>query len=175
MHNKIHQIILLCVAGMGLAACAGGLSSIKQNPPPADDPMIVQSVPPIQLDTSPLHQGSAFLDPQSSPPPSYPKPARESHPISRDALMNIDASQLTALLGAPNFIRKEGKSEVWHYQQQACLGVFYLYAIDPAQDQQGMERLGGRVEWIDMLDHSDHHSNNHATTDSCLVAYAPTG
>lgn len=41
--------------------------------------------------------------------------------------MNLAATGLTAALGRPAFVRKDGATEMWRYDGAACRAFFFLY------------------------------------------------
>jgi hypothetical protein len=44
------------------------------------------------------------------------------------ALIGLSASELSGLIGAPRWIRRESPAEVWQYQGASCILDVYLYA-----------------------------------------------
>lgn len=52
----------------------------------------------------------------AAPPPGEPP-----------GLIGISAGALIVALGAPTFTRKDGETEMWRYDGQACKAWFFLY------------------------------------------------
>ena len=101
----IRRLILLS-AFVTLAACAQ---------PPAPKP-VVAPLPP-----------AAPLPPPAVPIPQQP-PAGEP-----TAYLNLPPANLRGLLGAPQFVRQDGASEMWRYDGASCRAFFFLQG--PAGNQ----------------------------------------
>jgi hypothetical protein len=67
-------------------------------------------------------------------PPPPPPPAQASAAIppapprgEPELYLNMAASGLQAVFGRPAFVRKDGATEMWRYDGQACRAFFFLY------------------------------------------------
>jgi hypothetical protein len=62
-------------------------------------------------------------------PPESPKPARpEEEPLPDvNRLIGLKAEDVTALLGAPGFRRKDAPAEIWQYGDTSCTLDLFLY------------------------------------------------
>ncbi len=68
------------------------------------------------------------------PPPSYADP---------EELLGLSSDEITAKLGKPTLVRRDGDAEVWQYRRVNCVLDLFLY--------------GGRkqVEHVDLRDRGD--------------------
>jgi hypothetical protein len=70
---------------------------------------------------------------KSPPAPSPPVPAGtaaipSAPPRGEPGLyLNMAAPRLQAAFGRPAFVRKDGATEMWRYDGQACRAFFFLY------------------------------------------------
>jgi hypothetical protein len=67
-------------------------------------------------------------------PPAPPSPAAPGVPIppppprgEPDQFSGIGVDRLQVLLGSPAFIRKDGATEMWRYDNSNCHAFFFLY------------------------------------------------
>ncbi len=77
----------------------------------------------------------AVAVPPPSPPPSPPNesgPAKEaSLDIDPDRVLGLDRPAVEALLGEPDFVRRENPMELWRYRHEECAVALFLYAEEP--------------------------------------------
>ena len=66
-------------------------------------------------------KGPAQPVPQASRIPAAPPRGEPAQ------YMNLTATRLTAALGRPAFVRKDGATEMWRYDGAACRAFFFLY------------------------------------------------
>ena len=66
-------------------------------------------------------KGPAQPAPQASRIPAAPPRGEPGQ------YLNMAASGLTAALGRPAFVRKDGATEMWRYDGTACRAFFFLY------------------------------------------------
>lgn len=66
-------------------------------------------------------KGPAQPVPQASRIPAAPPRGEPAQ------YMNLAATGLTAMLGRPAFVRKDGATEMWRYDGAACRAFFFLY------------------------------------------------
>ena len=62
--------------------------------------------------------------PQTAPQARIPAAPPRGEP---GQYMNLAATGLTAALGRPAFVRKDGATEMWRYDGAACRAFFFLY------------------------------------------------
>lgn len=62
---------------------------------------------------------------EATPAPSFS--AEEQDP---SRLLDLHESDLAAILGQPNFVRKDMSAEVWQYRTDACVLDLFLYEFD---------------------------------------------
>lgn len=65
-------------------------------------------------------------DPEPAPPPP-PAPPAQLQPAS---LVGLTNQSLESEIGAADFIRTEGKMQVWQYKLGSCITDFFLYPAD---------------------------------------------
>jgi hypothetical protein len=94
----IRRLVLTSVF-MALAACSQ---------PPRPAPVIAPSPPRPVL-----------------PPPAVPIPPPPPAGEPTDYL-NLPSANLRSLLGAPQFVRQDGGSEMWRYDLTSCRAFFFL-------------------------------------------------
>ena len=66
-------------------------------------------------------------DPEPAPPPPPPAPPAQLQPAS---LVGLTNQSLESEIGAADFIRTEGKMQVWQYKLGSCITDFFLYPAD---------------------------------------------
>ncbi|UCH72815.1 MAG: hypothetical protein JSU82_10570 [Rhodospirillales bacterium] len=94
-----------------------GLAACSAAPEPADE-AAVQLAP---------YSAMAFVPPAADP----------------QELLGLNAGEVTAKLGQPALIRREGDAEVWQYRQTDCVLDLFLYGT------------GRQVEHVDLRDRGD--------------------
>lgn len=62
--------------------------------------------------------------PQEAPIVALPAAPPPGEPVG---LAGMDASQLRVAFGSPAFVRKDGATEMWRYDNAACKAFFFLY------------------------------------------------
>ncbi len=67
-----------------------------------------------------------------APPPPRGEPDRFS---------NISSAQLKTLMGNPAFVRKDGATEMWRYDNKDCHAFFFLYGAGVAQAVRHVETV----------------------------------
>jgi hypothetical protein len=84
-----------------------------------------------------------------TPAPSTTVPLPPPPPRGEPGLFTgIDASRLRALVGAPVFTRKDGNTEMWRYDAEACHAYFFLTGT-PARVQHVETLPRGRTSAAD--------------------------
>lgn len=65
-----------------------------------------------------------------SPPPPQEPPAATvaSLDIGPDRVLGLDGKAVEALLGQPDFVRRENPMELWRYRHESCAVALFLYA-----------------------------------------------
>jgi hypothetical protein len=96
---------------------------------------------------------------QPAPPPSQPPQTASSIPAppprgEPGLYLNMAASGLQAAFGRPAFVRKDGATEMWRYDGEACRAFFFLYGAPLA------------VRHVETLPHG----NGNAADMACLNA-----
>ena len=66
-------------------------------------------------------------DPEPAPPPPPPAPPAQLQPAS---LVGLTNQSLESEIGAADFIRTEGRMQVWQYKLGSCITDFFLYPAD---------------------------------------------
>jgi hypothetical protein len=62
------------------------------------------------------------------------------------AYLNLPPQGLTAAFGKPAFVRKDGATEMWRYDGEACRAFFFLYGPSGAQAVRHVETLPHGVQ-----------------------------
>lgn len=101
---------------------------------PLSAPPFAKAAP--AADTGPLPAALAPAPPEAAGPvPAPPAPsaaAAAARPPALDddpaRLLHLDPTALRSLLGAPDFVRRDGPARIWRYRHGACLLDLILYA-----------------------------------------------
>jgi hypothetical protein len=100
-------IVLMALITAAVAACAG-------SPPPGTD-----------------NRGPARLTTRdATPAPAPERQTRLTPPGGKtrlDSLPGMRGTELTTLMGAPQFRRRDGQAEIWQYRGSACTLDVFLY------------------------------------------------
>jgi hypothetical protein len=59
--------------------------------------------------------------------PPQPPPIAAPPPGEPPGIAGLSAQKLRIAFGAPQFVRKDGDSELWRYDGEACKAFFFLY------------------------------------------------
>ena len=118
---RCHFRAVIAVAGLlALAACVSDGEAVRSVPEPdfagVAPPPRDQSLAAIE--PSPAIEPSIAFSTPAAPPVVYPELA---------TLMGQPAAQVTTLLGAPNFRRRDKPAELWQYQAEGCILNLFLY------------------------------------------------
>ena|ERR1700754_4594341 len=70
--------------------------------------------------------GCAANTPSPKPAAAIPAAPPRGEP---SAYLNMQSGALRAAFGMPAFVRKDGVTEMWRYDGQACRAFFFLYAV----------------------------------------------
>jgi hypothetical protein len=64
------------------------------------------------------------------PPPVVPKVALPAAPAPGEpaGVVGLDADAVRVAFGSPAFVRKDGSTEMWRYDNPSCKAFFFLYA-----------------------------------------------
>ena len=66
--------------------------------------------------------------PTSGPRPQFPAAIPAAPPRGEPgAYINLAATGLQAAFGRPAFVRKDGATQMWRYDGEACRAFFFLY------------------------------------------------
>jgi hypothetical protein len=68
--------------------------------------------------------------PPAPPPPSEPR-----------SFVDLSATGLRAVFGAPQFVRRDGAGEMWRYDGASCRAFFFLYGENAARVVRHVETL----------------------------------
>jgi hypothetical protein len=101
------MIVPMAFAAASLAACAA--------PPPS-----ASSRAPV---AAPSYDGASPADTTGQARPAPPPKGRPS----LETLPGMRGSELTTLMGAPQFRRRDGQAEIWQYRGSACTLDVFLY------------------------------------------------
>ena len=75
-----------------------------------------------------------------APPPEVPIP--QQPPAGEPtAYLNLPPANLRSLLGAPQFVRQDGASEMWRYDGASCRAFFFLQGPAGSQTVRHVETL----------------------------------
>jgi hypothetical protein len=113
IRRPIRHLAHFCIA-LALAGCA----SAPKPPPPAPP------APPAP----------------AAPPPAVPIPPAPPRGEPGDFL-NLSADALRARLGAPQFMRPDGATQMWRYDGAACRAFFFLYGTPGTATVRHVETL----------------------------------
>ena len=102
------------------------LAACSQGPKPA----ITPTTPPP----------AAILPPPVEPPPGIPIPPAPPRGEPTDYL-NLSEANLRALLGAPQFMRRDGGTQMWRYDGTQCRAFFFLYGPGGADTVRHVETV----------------------------------
>ena len=81
-----------------------------------------------------------------SPSPPQENPATEaSLDIGPDRVLGLDGQAVEALLGEPDFVRRENPMELWRYRHEGCAVALFLYADEA--DRRGPLRVRHVEAW----------------------------
>ena len=104
---------------------------------------------PLPVLSSPGGAGDKPAGAVAVPPPSPPNesgPAKEaSLDIDPDRVLGLDRPAVEALLGEPDFVRRENPMELWRYRHEECAVALFLYAEEP--DGRGPLRVRHVEAW----------------------------
>ena len=78
-------------------------------------------------DTASTEMASLIQAPDPEPAPPPPAPPAQLQPAS---LVGLTNQSLESEIGAADFIRTEGKMQVWQYKLGSCITDFFLYPAD---------------------------------------------
>ena len=78
------------------------------------------------------------------PPPEVPIP-RQPPAGEPTAYLNLPPANLRSLLGAPQFVRQDGASEMWRYDGASCRAFFFLQGPAGSQTVRHVETLPAGV------------------------------
>lgn len=117
-HRGLLRGALAALALAGLAAC-GGAGGREDTGAAAEQPTVAAI--PMPAATATAHPATA--EPVAAPTPApvverYPEPA---------TLRGLDEGQLSRLLGAPRFKRRDDPAQIWQYGDDACVLDVFLY------------------------------------------------
>lgn len=102
---------------------------------PLSAPPFAEAAP--AADTGPLPAALAPAPPEAAGPvPAPPAPSAAAVAAARPPaldddparLLHLDPTALRSLLGAPDFVRRDGPARIWRYRHGACLLDLILYA-----------------------------------------------
>ncbi|MDE0333949.1 MAG: hypothetical protein OXI64_03245 [Defluviicoccus sp.] len=89
---------------------------------------------------------SAAAVPVGAPPPPREEPATETRlEIGPDRVLDLDGRAVEALLGEPDFVRRENPMELWRYRHERCAVALFLYAEEA--DGRGALRVRHVEAW----------------------------
>lgn len=117
------------------------------------------------------NQASTYASSSPSPTTSYTSPdsrqARLTPPTrpptrkaTLDALPGMSGGDLTTLLGAPQFRRRDGQAEIWQYRGIACTLDVFLYSDGNVL----------RVRYVDARGRDEVQAKNPAEARACAGA-----
>jgi len=118
-------------AAIGAAVLAWALSACGSAPPaplPATTPSETAAAPsqgaPTPVETAPNHPPLPSL--ALAPLGPRPAPPIEDLP-GPDSLIGLSSDAVTAVLGPPQFRRREAPAQIWRYRTKTCFLDLFLY------------------------------------------------
>ena len=104
------RLALVAAIAVGLAACGSGRPK----------------APPQQASQS---QQTAKIEKSEPRGQAAIAPARPQEPVNDDPqqFMGLDQPGVTAIIGKPAMIRRDGPAEVWQYRGQGCVFDIFMY------------------------------------------------
>jgi hypothetical protein len=76
----------------------------------------------------------------AAPPPEVPIP--QAPPVGEPTdYLNLPPANLRSLLGAPQFVRQDGATELWRYDGSACRAFFFFQGPSGSQTVRHVETL----------------------------------
>ena len=151
-------------AAIGAAVLAWGLSACGSAPPaplPATTPSETAAAPSLgtlaPVETAPSRGTPAPVEmaPRHPPLPSLalaPPGPRPAPPIEDlpgpDSLIGLSSDAVTAVLGPPQFRRREAPAEIWRYRTKTCFLDLFLYREGAALQVTHVEARGPDVATI---------------------------
>lgn len=124
-------------------------AACEETAAPLSAPPLIEAAPPRgevvpgpvaaapAADTGPLPAALAPAAPgNADPSPAPPAPSAAAAPAARPPALNddparllhLDPAALRSLLGAPDFVRRDGPARIWRYRHGGCLLDLILYA-----------------------------------------------
>ena len=107
---KLRSVLLLLAAGLALSACQTG-----RTPPPTT----TASAP-----AAPVQPAAATAPAPVRAPQQAALPPVDDDPVR---LMGLDRDGVSAVLGAPDLVRREAPAEIWQYFAGDCVFDVVLY------------------------------------------------
>ena len=80
-----------------------------------------------------------------SPSQEAPQAVEASLDIGPDRVLGLDGRAVEALLGEPDFVRRENPMELWRYRHERCAVALFLYAEEA--DKHGPLRVRHVEAW----------------------------
>jgi hypothetical protein len=118
------QLFAAAAAALLLAAC-GASPPMRDAPAPAKPTLTIADAKPVPAAET---QTAAI-----APEPRTPRaPAIDADP---KRLLGLDHAALTAMLGAPEFRRKDPPAELWRYRGEGCTLSLFFYGPEKAAER----------------------------------------
>ena len=139
-------------AAIGAAVLAWGLAACGSAPPaplptagaPATTPSETTAAP-SPIETAPSYPPLPSL--AMAPPGPRPALPMEDLP-GEDSLIGLSSDAITAVLGPPQFRRREAPAEIWRYRTKTCFLDLFLYQDGAALQVAHVEVRGPDVATI---------------------------
>jgi len=105
------------LTAIGVAACGG----IKADATPTPTPAAAATIAATEAAATPAEPRAAPAETATAAPAPE---KRQPEPVS---LAGLDEGQLSGLLGAPRFKRRDDPAQIWQYRNESCALDVFLY------------------------------------------------
>jgi hypothetical protein len=89
---------------------------------------------------APSHAPAAILPPPVQPPPEVPIPPAPPRG-EPSGYLGLPQANLRAQLGTPQFMRRDGGTQMWRYDGAQCRAFFFLYGPQGAETVRHVETV----------------------------------
>lgn len=108
-----------------------------------------QSSAPIMIDVADgavaaVNDAVVIIPPVAVAAAPAPVRSTERRTARGSGLLGLDASELRSTLGPPDFVRRDGNSQMWRYGRGACTLTLFLHGEDERLAVQHVEGRGLR-------------------------------
>lgn len=130
------------MALLGLAACGGGVP-IDPEIGPATVADGTDGADGERDATPGRTRGVPSGEPESDQAGLSAGPETASQPVDPDRVIGQTRARISALLGPPVFVRRDGTAEFWRYRHRSCILELYFYPHNGVPALDHLETRGG--------------------------------